>query len=510
MSNNRSRELRRRKDRIDHRLRPISWEAQSTPMFTRTRLNFEVSQRDRAVAVGGLAVMHELAKEVGLFESIDRHLHLLKVHKPYHESDHVLNIAYNALCGGQTIEDLELLRNNEVYLDLLGAQRIPDPTTAGDFCRRFTTTAVGELQAAINETRMRVWAQQPAAFFDQARIDFDGTYVVTDGERKEGVDINYKGEWSYHPLIASLANTGEPLEIENRRGNRPSHEGAAAMADRNIVRVREAGFRSVLLRGDTAFTQAEHLDRWDADGVHFLFGFAQFENLVMHAAGLKEEAWTVLERRPAKRGAQKPRTPRKNHREAIVEQREYLNQRLQREDVAEFEYQPTKCKRAYRCIALRKTIGRTRGQETLWPEYEFYFYITNLVTETPAEVVLLANQRCNQENLIEQMKGGVRALRAPVDTLVSNWAYMVMTAIAWNLKAWFALLPPTKGRWSLQRAEERNRILKMEFRTFLNWMIRIPAQVLRTGRRTIVRFLGWTPLLPALLRGSDVVRVMRC
>ncbi|MBK9386497.1 MAG: hypothetical protein IPN34_16920 [Planctomycetes bacterium] len=124
--------------------------------------------------------------------------------------------------------------------------------------------------------------------------------------------------------------------------------------------------------------------------------------------------------------------------------------------------------------------------------------------------MLQANQRCNQENLLAQLKGGVHSLRAPVDTLVANWAYMVMTAIAWSLKAWLALVLPTKGRWSERREEERDRVLKMEFRTFLNWMIRIPAQVLRTGRRTVVRFLGWTPLLAALLRGSDAVRAMRC
>ena len=142
MKNNRSRELCRRKSRIAYRLRDREWEDQPRPMFTRSPLHFEVAQRDRALSTGGIGVIHELAKRFGLFESIDRRVHLLKVHKPYHESDHVLNFAYSALCGGQTIEDLELLRTNEAYLDLLGAQRIPDPTTAGDFCRRFTIDAV--------------------------------------------------------------------------------------------------------------------------------------------------------------------------------------------------------------------------------------------------------------------------------------------------------------------------------------------------------------------------------
>lgn len=510
MTSNRSRELRRRKCRIDDRLRDREWEGQALPMFTRTPLHFDLAQRDRALATGGIGVVHELAKQVGLFESIDRRVHVLKAHKPYHESDHALNFAYSALCGGQTIEDLELLRKNEAYLDLLGAQRIPDPTTAGDFCRRFTIDAVAELQAAINESRLRVWARQPEAFFAKATIDFDGTYVATDGERREGVDINYKGEWSYHPLVASLANTREPLEIENRRGNRPSHEGAAEMADRTIALVRKAGFRSVLLRGDTAFSQSQHLDRWHEDGVEFIFGYAANTPLVMQAANLPNASWTPLKRKKRGSGSELQRSPRENHRKAIVEERGYKNLRLEREDVAEMRYQPSACSREFRMVVLKKTIEVRRGQLELEPETVFFFYITNRDADSPSAVVLQANQRCNQENLLAQLKGGVHSLRAPVDTLVANWAYMVMTAIAWSLKAWLALVLPTKGRWSERREEERDRVLKMEFRTFLNWMIRIPAQVLRTGRRTVVRFLGWTPLLAALLRGSDAVRAMRC
>ena len=79
---------------------------------------------------------------------------------------------------------------------------------------------------AINETRLRVWPQQPAEFFTEAIIEADGTMVATDGECKQGMDIAYNGDWGYHPLVVSLANTGEPLFLVNRSGNRPSHEQA--------------------------------------------------------------------------------------------------------------------------------------------------------------------------------------------------------------------------------------------------------------------------------------------
>src|SRR5204863_4907370 len=96
---------------------------------------------------------------------------LLKIHLPYHESDHVLNLAYNALCDGTCLQDLELRRNDEVFLDALGARRIPDPTTAGDFCRRFQAADVHTLIDISNDVRQKVWARQPASFFEQALLD---------------------------------------------------------------------------------------------------------------------------------------------------------------------------------------------------------------------------------------------------------------------------------------------------------------------------------------------------
>jgi hypothetical protein len=161
---------------------------------------------------------------------------LFKIHLPYHESDHVLNLAYNALCDGQCLEDLERRRQDEAYLNALGAARIPDPTTAGDFCRRFGPQHLAALHQAFDAVRRKVWARQPAEFFREAQLDVDGTIVATDGECKGGMDISYKGEWGYHPLVVSLANTGEVLRVVNRPGNRPSHEGAAAQGQRALLR----------------------------------------------------------------------------------------------------------------------------------------------------------------------------------------------------------------------------------------------------------------------------------
>ena len=143
----RKRKLINRKRRIQWRLRDHHWTDQPRPMFSASNIHYELADRARGLGPGGIGAMHLLAWRTGLVEAIDRRLHLLKVHLPYHESDHVLNIAYNLLAGGTCLEDIELWRNDEVYLDALGAQRIPDPTTAGDFCRRFDTTDEEGLEA---------------------------------------------------------------------------------------------------------------------------------------------------------------------------------------------------------------------------------------------------------------------------------------------------------------------------------------------------------------------------
>jgi len=472
-------------------------------MLSASNLRYELSDRARGLAVGGVGAMHRLAQHVGLVDDLNEHVEVLKVHLPYHESDHVLNIAYNALCGGHRLEDIELRRQDEVYLDALGAQRIPDPTTAGDFCRRFDRSDIDSLQDAINESRLRVWRQQPRSFFDEAVIEADGTLVPTTGECKDGADFTYKGEWGYHVLVVSLANTQEPLYLDNRSGNRPSSEGAAARFDQALALCRRAGFRRVTFRGDTDFSQTQHLDRWDEDRVRFVFGFDAHPKLIERAEGLKKAAWTPLDRFARRTKPAATRRRRINVKEAKVIEREFDNIRLNGEDVAEFSYSPAQCRKTYRMIALRKNLTVSKGEQRLFDDVRYFFYLTNDTAAPAWEIVHEANQRCRQEQLIAQLHGGVRATSMPVDNLHSNWAYMVMAALAWSLKAWFALLLPEHGRWADQHRAEKLAVLKMEFRTFVNGFMRTPALLVRTARRTIFRLLGWNRWQQVFLRGVD-------
>jgi len=494
---------RRLEERIKHRA-----EERDQPMFQARSIQFEVSERTHAICYGGIGLIHSLARQCGLVDALDRRLQLLKVHFPYHESDHVLNIAYNAMAGGTCLADLELKRRDEAYLDALGARRIPDPTTAGDFCRRFKTTAdIQSLQQAIADARRNVWSRQPDAFFEQATVDMDGSQVSTTGECKQGMDTFYNGGWGYHPLLLSLRQTNEVLRIVNRSGNRPSHEGAAAQCDSVIAELRAAGFRKILLCGDTDYSQTEHLDRWDQEGVQFHFGYAAYKNLDKIADELEQSQWQPLKRSPRYTVKTQPRTKPERVKDKIVVEREYQNIVLQSEDVAEFAYRPTACHKTYRMIVVRKNLSIEKGENVLFDQIVYFFYITNDRASTAEAVVFSCNKRCNQENVIEQLKNGPRAFRAPLDNLYSNWAYMLMASLAWTLKAWSALWLPETGRWKDRRRAEKYQLLRMEFRTFVNTLIRVPCQIVKTGRRLIYRVLSWNDSQPVFWRLAEVLEL---
>lgn len=496
------------KRRIERRLDKTDLRGCSQPMMTARNIHYEVAGRSRGIAVGGIGAIHALVRQSGLIDAIDRRLKLLKIHLPYHESDHVLALAYLPLCGGTCLQDLDLLRQDEVLLDALGARRIPDPTTAGDFCRRFSPGDLQALQDIIDDTRLQVWAGQPAAFFEQAIVDMDGFLVETTGQCKRGMDIAYDGTWGYHALVLSLANTGEVLRVVNRPGNRPSQEGAAEQIDHILPVCFRGGFRRVLLRGDTKFAQTEHLDRWDDDRrVRFLFGYEATANLKAIAEDLPARAWRPLQRPARYRVKTQPRQRPDNVKEAVVVQRQFENQRLQSEEVAEFNYQPTACKREYRMVVVRKNLSVEKGELLLFDKVVYFFYITNDWVSEADEIVFSANDRCDQENLLAQLHSGVRALRAPVDDLESNGAFMVMTSLAWTLKAWWALtLPERPGRWQEKHRADKRWVLGLEFKTFVNAFVRLPCQIIRTGRKLVYRLLGWNPYQPIFFRLVDVLR----
>ena len=504
MNENHRRILQERKSEIQERLDPNYQPFTYSPVISGANTQYDISSRMKAVICGGLGAIHRMVQAIGLASAINTRLHLFKMTRPYFESDHVLNLAYNILAGGRCIDDLELLRNDPSYLDMLGAQRIPDPTTAGDFCRRFEVSDIEDLQDGINDVRVQIWKRQRKIPKTRATLDVDGTIASTYGECKQGADFSYKGIYGYAPAVITLAETNEVIFCLNRSGSRPSHEGCVPYMDRAIELVRCGGFKTVRIRGDTDFSLTTHFDRWTEDRVEFVFGMDANRSFVAKAESLDEDCWTPLKRRP-KRPPPKTGKRRRpgNWKDAIIKVREFKSLRLHHEHVTEIEYTPTKAKGKYRLIIVRKNISVEQGENWLCDEIRYFFYVTNVPKYIlPArKVVQEANARCNQENVIEQLKNGVSAMRMPVNTLNANWAYMVMTCLAWNLKAWAGLLHPDV---STGRA-----ILCMEFRAFLNDMMHVVCQVLKEARTVVLRILNTSRWAGAVMELHDHVRRLR-
>jgi hypothetical protein len=486
------------KKKLAKRLKRKNYADQPEPMFQPANLHYQMSERRRGIGFGGIGAVHTLVTRLGLDDAINENVPLLKAHVPYFESDHVLNIAYNVLTGGTCLEDIDRLRDDASYAEGLSAERIPDPTTAGDFLRRFEQADIERLQEVFNQARRKVWAQQPKSFFRKGLIDVDGAMAETTGECKQGMDISYNGIWGYLPLIVSLANTKETLYLINRPGNQSSAAGAAEYIDRAIELA--SNFEELWLRGDTKFSLTEHLDKWDGK-VKFVLGYPASEGLIQRAEQLPEAAWQPLER-PARYEVQTESRQRPaNVKEQIIREREFKNVRLQSEQVAEFGYRPVKCRKDYRMVVVRKNLSVEKGEQRLFDEIRYFFYITNDGGMSAAEVVFFANDRCDQENVIEQLKNGVNALRMPSDDLMSNWAYMVIAALAWNLKSWYGLMVPNQS--------VGHGIVRMEFKRFLHSFILIPCQILKTGRRLVFRVLTYTKHLRTFFETFDLLKRVR-
>lgn len=498
MKRNNSKILAKRKRKITRRLKRKQWENQPKPMINASNIYYEIDGRHKGIANGGIGAIHMMNKNLGFVEDVDNVLHLLKRHLPYHESDHVLNIAYNVIAGGTRLEDIELQRQDEAWLDALGSDIIPDPTTAGDFLRRFEEVDIIELMEAANKTRKKVWNKQGESFFKKAILNIDGLIAETTGECKEGMDISYKGIWGYHPLIVSLAQTREALYLINRPGNAPSHLDSAQWIDRSLDLVSDT-FEEVWIRGDTDFSLTAHFDKWD-NRCKFIFGMDARKNLIEIADGIAEKCWKPFFRKSKYKVKTKKRKRPENVKERIVKERGFKNIRTISEHVVEFDYRPGKCKKTYRVVVLRKNLTVEQGDLALFDKIVYFFYITNDRDMTPQEVVYFANERCDHENDIEQLKNGVNAMRMPVDDLVSNWAYMVIATLAWNMKAWYGLLTPNH---SLAK-----QIIRMEFKRFINTFIKIPCLIIKTGRRIVYRLVGYNSTTKDFFRTFAVIKAL--
>lgn len=436
-------------------------------------------EASETTAIGGLALAARLMASLKAPQVIDASLSLLRSHRPFHESDHVLTHVYNLFVGGTAIEDIADLQHSEPVKRILGASRIPDPTTAGDFLRRFDEEALRDLDQAIDEVQVRAWKRR---YGNGKRklgvVDLDSHVRHVYGHQKEGADFTYKGGFGYHPLVISLAGTQECLRLVNRSGNTPSADGAAKHL-KELVPLLKARFRKVLIRGDSAFSRQDIFDVCDEHGLHFAMVSTTQKNFGSLTDSIPERRWHVFQASQNQTVEPGRRRKRGKHRRSErARQRGMRDLKLKKQWVAEIPYQPTRSDRTYRLIVRRQRIEES-VQGELFELWRYRYVLTNLPKSVATEeAVRQTYQRCDQENVIEQLQNGVAAMRMPTGGLLANYAFLVCARLAHNLKAWLAMLalPEETMRW--------------EWKRFRKAFVYVAARVIKSSRQRIVRISG--------------------
>jgi hypothetical protein len=471
-------------------------------VFRNRRIRVEAAHRGDTTPYAGLAAPVLLAKKLGLDREIDGRLGLLKFPLPYAESDHVLTHAYNLLVGGACIEDIRNLQRSEAIGTLLEAKCIPAPSTAGDFLRRFDPADLEALQSGVDAARVKVWKKMPHRLRRRATVDIDSHVKEVYGDCKQGADFSYTRKWSYHPLLVTLAETGECLRLINRTGSAPSAAGAAE-ALRDVFDLTCHAFDAVYLRGDSKFCQrkivslCEHPDY----AVRFALVKEASPNVRKIAETLAETSWTPYIPRPDKQRSPrsgKRRRKRPRLRRQTAARRGYRNLDTIREWVTEVPYSLTKCQGTFRLVIKRQLIEERNGQGTLFHRYVHRFILSNISKRemTAAEVVRFAYGRCDQENAIEQAKNGLNGFRMPTGSLLANGAFLMCAQIAWCLRSWLSLiaLPAETVRW--------------EWKRFRHAFVYIAAKVVRIAREAIVRISASHRWAAQFIRATDKLRRM--
>lgn len=480
----------------------LPWPKTEGRVMRHPRLTLEEDPRGEMTHYGGLVLAQQFVRKFRVAQRIDGSLSLLKRHLPYHESDHVLAMAYTLYADGTCLEDQGALQGSEALCRLMGACRIPDPTTAGDFLRRFGAEDVEILRSVTDGIQDEVWKRASRRKGRRRRkreiafVDLDGHIKALYGAQKEGAEFSHDGRWSYHPLVISLAGTGECLRAVNRPGNMRSSEGAAEELREVLPRVKRR-FNDVVVRGDADFDRSDVFRATEESGAYFTICGKLHRNrmaLIQKVAERDWEPFTPRGWREEPRGPSRQRsTP--DWRAQKVRERGFRTFRAKRQWVTELPYQPAGVDKPLRMIVRRVLVEEEKEQGVLFEHYRYWVMLTDLPKRhTKRQVVDLTYQRCDQENLIEQLGTGIAGWRMPVAEFWGNAAWLEIARLAWNL-----------GKWIAQVALEPE-VVRWEWKRFRQHLVYMAAKVIYDSRRTIVR-LGSTRMLPHVLAAHERLQI---
>lgn len=356
---------------------------------------FNVSFRPVTMtAHAGIVLLRDFIERLGLVDLIDERVVVKKRERGYRESENILSLCWNAIVGGSCLRDLDVLRGDEGIPQLLGVESVMAPTTAGEFLRDFTDRDLKALQSVY-----RILSERARQYQKKGRVtlDLDASLYEQCSVRKEGSRMNYKGEIGYYPLFIFRAETKEIIQAELLSGN-------ASVAPRSVELIRE-GLKNIprgkrkFLRADSEFYIWDLIKFCEANKITYAITADQTKYLKAKLEGIPENQW-----RPYDAESQ----------------------------VAEMIYAPDR-HQPHRYIVTRRRVQDKQGVVG----WRYHVVITNDKRSGAGRLMRWATGRCAMENLIKEHKRDFGFEKMPSQKFQANWAWLLISQLAWNLVAWF-------------------------------------------------------------------------
>ena len=423
-----------------------------------SNLQAELRSNDRITPYGGLGAVKMLVQRLGLRAAIDKRLTLFKqYHDDYTESTHIMTSVQSMVAGGTKLISINDIRNSQGTQRMDKTPQTVAPTTMGDTLHRFTEEDIWKLQEINLETCSRVWehCRSKHKKGEIFTVDTDSSVKHVYGNCFEGADFTYKNGFGYHPEYVTRAETGETLMVQNRSGSAKSGSGVSALLERVYPTVAKH-FHRIRHRGDTKYGKKEIIQTDEKYGVTFYLGYDSCGSLIEAAEEKPDSEWVEMPLKPAekrrKRKTRKKRAKQKQYRRKKVREREFKDEQTVARHVSELVYTPSWSDKPYRMIVVRSNREIHKGETFLFGKYEYYFIITSDRRGSALTVATIYFQRDNQENIFKQIKHETGGLWMPSKTLLANWAWMTISALAWNIKSWICQLGFKQGlRWMWNR-----------------------------------------------------------
>jgi hypothetical protein len=408
----------------------------------------------------GLVLARELADRLGVGELLDR-ITVKKRRRGYSPSQAILALCETLIAGGECLDDVELLRADSAQ-ELLRGHGLPEPTTLGRFLRRFSLGHIGQFNRALDELFGRV-----GTLIDRETVtlDLDATYVEHHGPvgSRQGTRGTYTGKVAWHPLLCFVGETGEWLHARLRNGHAAASTGATRFLGECLRRLPEGA--RLFLRADEGFWGQDFFADCERKQITYAVGAPLIASVRARISEIAEQDWQPSSYRA---GSQ----------------------------VASFYWRPKSWRLERRFVVRRDpaAIGEQLSLEGL--EWHYWALVTNDQERSADELESWHRAKANLENRIKEAKLGLGLDNLPCASFHANWAYLLVTLLAFNLLSWLKLL-------ALPASERTSYAKRLRFR-----FIAVAGTVGRSGRRLVLRLSSGYALLTDFVQALERIRAL--